>query len=81
MNSIQKAILTYQYPYRPHLGTTLMRWGLFPFKSLKSEIKHKFEQKVKNVSINRKYFIDNYTDLVSIETFNMYVSQTIAMFY
>ena len=46
-------------------------WGLFQLKRLKSEIKHKFEQKVKNVSINRKHFIDNYIDLVSIETFKI----------
>ena len=45
--------------------------GLFQLKRLKSEIKHKFEQKVKNVSINRKHFIDNYIDLVSIETFKI----------
>ena len=42
--------------------------GLFQLKRFKSEIKHKFEQEVKNVSINRKHFIDNNIDLVSIET-------------
>ena len=59
-------------------------WGLFQLEWLKSELKHKFKQKVKNVSINRKHSLTRMLILCLLKLSKikvLYVSQTIAMFY